>query len=539
MQNLEKEEMLLIKAVNWIVKHDNSPIKFNKDIDWKQFLELSLKHRIFPHIYKKFEGEIPDEYKEQYDMKYEKHKEKVERLQLEIENIIKITKENNIEAIIMKGIVLGQLIYDDIYARQTNDIDVLLLDDDILSMDKLLREDGYIHTSGWADNDYIKLPVPILKSWSHHEYFSYYKLFDTYRVKVELQRYLHQTIKEKEVVYFFETAKQIKMHNLDVNTFDVPHTFLSLCENAYYSAETAVGSKLGEYVDLYVFIQKFHLDWELIEELSLKYDMKLEVYYTLNYLNTIFDKSIDNIIINKFGGINNLHSNKKYFLWEDNFIDRLFVRDPNKLTNQLFNVRKAYAYSNENINYSFPYIVGEVENVKLVPFSEYLTLNVEKYSYILNYLPVLDKKGKTLSFYFILNEHLNKHFETSDILIDFIDPLLDTGLLYSKEVIISRKEGKILSKFVTNVNKIENWVCAPNVDSITGDEEYTCNELNINEHNIFEVNIPLDFIGQNNNPFKVAYNLSVDEKVDANLKQKIGSYILLHFFSNPPVLQLS
>ena len=101
------------------------------------------------------------------------------------------SKEERIRFVLVKGLVLSKVIYEDIYLRQINDIDILVEEDDTLRMDYILRKMNYIQPYENIDNDQepLKLlPYPIMRLKHTNHFFEYYNFRDEIVSKIELHK---------------------------------------------------------------------------------------------------------------------------------------------------------------------------------------------------------------------------------------------------------------------------------------------------------------------------------------------------------------
>ena len=81
----------------------------------------------------------------------------------------------------MKGITLSKLIYEDIYMRNSNDIDLLFRECDLNKVFDILSDHGYFsvvgdpYPYGLEEGKALRLPYPIFKQNDHHEYGEMWK----------------------------------------------------------------------------------------------------------------------------------------------------------------------------------------------------------------------------------------------------------------------------------------------------------------------------------------------------------------------------
>src|SRR5690606_33550439 len=104
---LTKEQDLLIKFPT--ISFSEIP----EDIKWNNFLSLSLKQKVFPVIYPKIISIIPEKYLELTKELFDFHQRRVKHVISELEKINQVSKENNLEFLLLKGVSYSEIIYKD------------------------------------------------------------------------------------------------------------------------------------------------------------------------------------------------------------------------------------------------------------------------------------------------------------------------------------------------------------------------------------------------------------------------------------------
>ncbi|WP_281886269.1 nucleotidyltransferase family protein [Paenibacillus sp. YYML68] len=536
---LSNEHTLLLQFAREMAENSsNVKNEVTQEINWEYMIELARQKRVYPMFYHYIKENIPIEYRELYDKTYQDHVEKVKFLIQEMKELTQQTSNDKIIMIFLKGIVLSNILYGDSFTRHVGDVDTLINQSDIEYIDHMLRSNGYIQLAS-VDGKVEETPFPILKSWSHHEYFGYHKKMQNGRtVELEVQRFLHQTVKNEFIGCFLEATQVITIDNIDIMTLDQPHTFLAICENAYYNAETANLPSLAEYIDIYNYIKKYNPDWDEIKELAVKYNILTEMNYVFKAFSSIYPQFLDQEIIDKFN--NKRDNTKKVFLqWKDTFINRLFLYDFNRYQIEIFKMRKAFAYSGENDSYKTPHQVKKLNEVQLMDINAYKELHIEKYNSTLHYLTAYDNEN--LYFYFSFNNQFFAEGKETHLLIDFIDRDVHSDLFYKHEICINCDKLDGYTMFTSNIKMVENWVCPVTSSKDARTQKFKSVLIERDNIKIMEVKIKLDDIGiEPDSGFSMlAYNVSIDEKVYSNVKHKIASHI--HNFNtsaNLPVLKI-
>jgi len=345
MRNMKREQEILIKIAKSISKQKELELDsiVIKELDWEELLQISLRHRVFPIVYKKIFNYVPIKYQALYDQKYYDIQKKINIGMLELNRILKLTQQNNIDAILLKGLALAEIIYKDIYARQFGDIDLLVKEDDMEKMYYLLNDIGYVQETGFDKNTnrYNTVDKPILKYEPHfHEFQCVKDIGDNIYIFVEIKR-ASSAIPLKYIGDFLKNVQDISINGIKIKTSNSAYTFLHLCSNFYANFETGWGANhetnLRDIFDTCVLVSKHgsFLDWIEINSLSSKYEITHKIYYVLKCLEGILGKLIPNEIIELFnpnkltyyfngnvdGSINN---------WESDFTFRLFNDEERK-----------------------------------------------------------------------------------------------------------------------------------------------------------------------------------------------------------------
>ncbi|WP_346355425.1 nucleotidyltransferase family protein [Azotosporobacter soli] len=119
----------------------------NGKIDWTLFLKLVMRHQLFPMIYWR--------YKERYlpvfpvsvvaELQKADRMNKIRTMQMTMEmtELVRGLAERGISAIVVKGIPLAQMLYQNITHRTSNDIDILVRQDELEAAKQVLEERGY------------------------------------------------------------------------------------------------------------------------------------------------------------------------------------------------------------------------------------------------------------------------------------------------------------------------------------------------------------------------------------------------------------
>ena len=327
---MKKEEELIIKLLR-----NNFDITLEIQnlmdvVDWKVLFDKLKLHRIFNYIYKRIYNYIPVKDRELYTDYSEFYKKRIHIYSEELKNVLSLAKECNVEIVPIKGLILSQIIYGNVYERDFGDLDIVVKDN-LIKLKHQMNTIGFFHyyKLGWGGQLELKEPSNDIHG-AYHE-FTFCKKLEEFLVKIEL-KFCTSAIREEYIKNFYDTNMVVDVLGNSFKTFDIVHTFLHLCSNAYGNSESRFSVeksfRLREYIDLYEFISRYEIDWLEIYNLSEKYNIIYRVYYVLQGINSIYGDIVSKDIIEMFGkNIDKAYRQKDGAIvdWNITFLERLFM----------------------------------------------------------------------------------------------------------------------------------------------------------------------------------------------------------------------
>jgi hypothetical protein len=222
MTNMNHEQTILIEIAKNILEQkalelDNA---ITKGVNWEEILRISLRHKVFPIVYKAINKYIPIKYQAIYDQKYYDILKKVNIRMHELDRILKLAEQNNIEVILLKGPALAEIVYNDIFARQFGDIDLLVKEADMEKMYYLLNDIGFVQETGFdkVTNRFNTVDKPIFKYGPNfHEFQCVKDIGDNIYIFVEIKR-ASSAIPLKHIDDFLENVQNISINRIEVKT---------------------------------------------------------------------------------------------------------------------------------------------------------------------------------------------------------------------------------------------------------------------------------------------------------------------------------
>lgn len=312
MISLTKEERVFNRIACSIVH--GSPLSSSEfeGVNWDELFSLIKKHKVFPSFYRTVVQHVPSEFYQKWVLEYTTYVNNIENIIAILKEVTSILSDAGLPYSVLKGIVLSKIIYDDVYSRHSNDIDLLFPETQMRYAFDILSEHGYFSAVGSDDayhlgleaGTYLLLPYPVLKGQDHHEYFELWKKVDSRFYGIEIQRYFHGEITDLSYIEsFIESNRMIQVTDFVAPTLDFNHTLICLCENAYAEiTEPHMNLCLKNYLDIGMFIKRFGktLDWNEIVSLTRKYDVGHVLKQGLSFTNSIFGEIISPNIISSF-----------------------------------------------------------------------------------------------------------------------------------------------------------------------------------------------------------------------------------------------
>jgi Uncharacterised nucleotidyltransferase len=355
MSELDVEQNIIFTVAKYIYSNGNEInnlfINNSKEIDWNRLSTLSEEHRIFPIIYKSVRNYVPIKIQDIYDQKYLEYI-KMNALNIkELNRVLEIAKENDIDIILIKGLALAKIIYDDINMRGFCDIDLLVKEKDMEKLYYLLTSKlGY--TGKLPKKGLVDKPI----YYSIHELKCQKNVGERFDISVEIKRN-SSAIPLIFIGDFFNNVEDINIGNIEIKTSNLEYSLLHMFANLYNNCETkngvyGNGMRFRDVIDLYMFIKKYNeiIVWDEFKILAEKYEITHKVYFSLLYLISIYGNLISDDILELF---NPQFVTYKYFgnsdgsmnYWKSDFTTRLFNNSVSK--KEFINSNKIKIY-NEN-----------------------------------------------------------------------------------------------------------------------------------------------------------------------------------------------
>ncbi len=169
--NLSNENKLLLScAQTEIVKDKMEQIKglLSHHLNWEEVLDSAFSHGIAPLLYYNLKNIrksqfIPQEVMDKLEKAYHGNVARNMYLYVELNRILEAFYEKAVEVILLKGAALAKTVYADIGLRTMGDIDLLVKQQDLLYIKKIMYDLKYVpyqnsKTEEWHIENHFHLP---------------------------------------------------------------------------------------------------------------------------------------------------------------------------------------------------------------------------------------------------------------------------------------------------------------------------------------------------------------------------------------------
>lgn len=275
-------------ATNGIYDVDN--------LDWNEVINQLEGHRIFTNAFSLIKSLAPEEYIEEIESRHARMMRSLEYSLELLEKFAIAAKEERIRFVLIKGFALSKRLYGDLFARQFNDLDVLVEEDDMVRAHHILREIGYKqpYIINKETKEYVDLKYPVSRVRQAHHWFIYYHMDRYPWQKFELHRKINFATMEQIKDHLWNVEK-VQIGSVEVNIPNLQYSFISLVLNTYQDSDTISGyqgkSRLRGYVELYDFIKKYRhvINWEDMGRLLKEYGYIGITNRVLNHLYELYE----------------------------------------------------------------------------------------------------------------------------------------------------------------------------------------------------------------------------------------------------------
>jgi len=262
--NLTKVPRELKLILELLKQNEHVQDDFWLEINWEQFMELSVHHRVYPMLYHTLKTyseirEIPAFVVEGLQTLYKQNTFHMLLLSSEMEQVNQLFRYHHIHMLILKGPTLGHELFGDISLRTSSDIDVLIPIEQLEKVESILLQQGYLK------DDYIQTVLNDWKWRHHHMTFTH----PSKGTKLEVHWRLHPGPKrEPDFQELWSRKRRCNLINSPLYTLHHEDLFLYLSSHGARHG----WSRLRWLLDIHQLANQ-ELDWENVASLAKEYDI--------------------------------------------------------------------------------------------------------------------------------------------------------------------------------------------------------------------------------------------------------------------------
>lgn len=266
-----------------IIKDDSvqDTIKQFSAKDWDMLIAIARAHKVAPLLYNRLsDGDMGD-------IASDDTIQKLRRVYLQnsflntqrhhnLSEILKALNDNGIQIIILKGLAIAGLIYENIAVRPMGDIDFLVKEEDIIRIDEILSDLGWTNKSKQLFSTNVKRVTGDI---------TYSK--DSTFIDLHSRSHLMPMLDPWEEVCF------VIIDGINIPILKLDDFFLHLCLHLNEHIHAGF-SELIRLCDILEMLDKFSdkLNWEYIRQTAIKNNAEDALYRILNLLNSISEISV-------------------------------------------------------------------------------------------------------------------------------------------------------------------------------------------------------------------------------------------------------
>lgn len=293
-----------------------------KDVNFSSLINLTLEHRVFLLLYNDLEKFYAKDYDKLMYLK-EIKKELINSILLNISALLEITNlliNNEINFLVLKGVILSDILYQNFFNRESIDIDILVYSEkDALKFINLLKSKNY----NVLDKKIFKNK---LYSYLYFKAKNSIKLFSKSKkssIDLHFRLFGNRIFTANKFKAFTSNVELYKFYTHEVSILSHEYYFLLLCVHSSIHCF----KRLVWIYDVYQYINRYNIDLLRIYKIACDYKLEkhfINAIYVCDRLFNISDKTkpfnikeykITRIVINRL----------PYFLNdEDNFRSKMF-----------------------------------------------------------------------------------------------------------------------------------------------------------------------------------------------------------------------
>lgn len=262
------------------------------DVDWDQTLYAILKHRIVGLTYyylskNNSPNYPPPEFQQKIRLlHYTNSRQMVKRYQ-SVREIISRLQQHHIDFMVVKGPVLGQMIYPTPAIRYFRDMDIIIRPSDRVAVGKALEEVGYR-----VEEDaigYLPQLTPGVLALRHTQYFDR-RQPDVLPIEVHWNNFLVDDLVLRNMGAIWDRAQEVTVEGMTIKAPSREDHLMHLCAHAHSHRFV----NLFWLSDLLVMIRDHSegFDWDLFTRTVVEEEIETPVYYSFKLVNALFGQEV-------------------------------------------------------------------------------------------------------------------------------------------------------------------------------------------------------------------------------------------------------
>lgn len=296
--DLSRENKLILRCAR--INLDNDKIQelresISSNLDWNYILKSALKNGVSSLFYKNIKkyvdgGVVPSWVMSSLKDGYFDVTSRNLLLREETKGILRMFAKDRISVVTLKGMALLETIYRDIGLRPIGDIDLLIKREELGKIDKVLKQLGFSSPFNWKDykdiciSKYLnslyylkgqgKIPIIIHLHW---HIINTTVPANLYGDKIEMDK-------------FWEGAEETTIAGVKSLIMAPHHLLIHLSEHILRHSY----DRYILFCDIYEAVNyyKKRLDWDLLAQDSIKFNLNKPVYYSLYFTSKFLEAGI-------------------------------------------------------------------------------------------------------------------------------------------------------------------------------------------------------------------------------------------------------
>lgn len=248
-------------------------------VEWGKVIHCASGHDVYPIICKRLDAlgpniDISSATVQRLRKIYSHSMKRNMQLHDELSNVLKLLHEHDIPVIVLKGAVLGELIYQNIALRPMHDVDLMVKPEDIWRADEALMQSGYRRTM-----------VPLSKRHMQWGLVRRHLVHMKEGVKIET----HVRIPELPDFDPWISARPITMNSTDVFMLCPDDLLLYLC--VHLDSHTRAGlPRLLWCCDIAMVLKCYQgeFDWDYVTRIAREHQVEGAIQRILHMINEEF-----------------------------------------------------------------------------------------------------------------------------------------------------------------------------------------------------------------------------------------------------------